>query len=249
MYNKQLNDSYIARANKSLHGKSVAVVGNGSSLFMDVKGVEIDSHDVVIRFGKGVPDDFNAPHVGRRTDMWCFTSFRADPRAFRKMNPKFAFYSLAQIGLYKPNTNLAIPDAFVDGSLQIYEDFGLLGTKEDHLAWAKVIYKNNFKEVRPSQGMIFLQFMRRKLSSFGRVTLYGFDFFESQFDMKGKPTASWHCPILRDGVKEVPHDVEAEKTFVNNLLKKDPRFTLSRSPNITQEVADRMTEHYRGIKK
>ncbi|WP_203136365.1 glycosyltransferase family 29 protein [Microbacterium sp. JZ31] len=49
-------------------GKSVAVVGNGPGNVGTGRGVEIDAHDVVIRFNN-FPDTFAADY-GSRTDVW-----------------------------------------------------------------------------------------------------------------------------------------------------------------------------------
>jgi hypothetical protein len=48
-------------------GKSVAIVGNAQSIFDKQNGVEIDSHDIVIRFNKGFI--VNPESQGTKTDI------------------------------------------------------------------------------------------------------------------------------------------------------------------------------------
>ena len=55
---------------RHLNGKSVAVVGNASSLLDTTQGPLIDSHDVVIRMNAGFPRKPEAQ--GKRFDVWCF---------------------------------------------------------------------------------------------------------------------------------------------------------------------------------
>lgn len=59
-------------------GKSVAIVGNGKSLFNSAYGKEIDKHDVVVRIGTQVPmtskenrKKISSTH-GAKTDIWTF---------------------------------------------------------------------------------------------------------------------------------------------------------------------------------
>lgn len=50
-----------------IKGKSVAIVGNAKSLFDKKHGQEIDSHDIVIRFNKGFPN--NIESQGKKTTI------------------------------------------------------------------------------------------------------------------------------------------------------------------------------------
>jgi hypothetical protein len=59
----------------SLDGKSVAIVGNATSLLAHQHGALIDGHDVVVRMNMGFPVDPAAQ--GTRFDLWCFSNFRA----------------------------------------------------------------------------------------------------------------------------------------------------------------------------
>jgi hypothetical protein len=59
----------------SLAGKSVAIVGNATSLLSHQHGALIDGHDIVARMNMGFPIDPAAQ--GTRFDLWCFSNYRA----------------------------------------------------------------------------------------------------------------------------------------------------------------------------
>jgi len=66
-----------------LDGKSVAIVGNATSLLSHQYGSLIDEHEVVVRMNRAFPRDPVAQ--GTRFDLWCFSGFRAalnPPRGF-----------------------------------------------------------------------------------------------------------------------------------------------------------------------
>lgn len=63
----------------SLDGKSVAIVGNATSLLSRRHGTLIDGHDIVVRMNMGFPVDPAAQ--GTRFDLWCFSNDRATLQA------------------------------------------------------------------------------------------------------------------------------------------------------------------------
>jgi hypothetical protein len=58
-----------------LNGKSIAIVGNATSLLSHQYGPLIDTHEVVVRMNRGFP--VNPGAQGMRFDLWCFSGFRA----------------------------------------------------------------------------------------------------------------------------------------------------------------------------
>ena len=64
----------------------------------------------------------------------------------------------------------------------------------------------------PTTGLMMIDLLSR--SDAKKVTLYGFDFFAS-LSLSGSRTAA-----------QVPHDFNAERSFVMALLARDPRFSL-----------------------
>jgi len=65
---------------------------------------------------------------------------------------------------------------------------------------------------RPTSGLLLISLLER--SPAARINLFGFDFFDS-LSLTGSRTA-----------EQVPHDFNAEKKWVDNLLKRDERFNL-----------------------
>lgn len=51
-------------------GKSIALVGNASSLLKQGKADEIDSHDVVIRINAGIPPLISPKRIGKKFTIW-----------------------------------------------------------------------------------------------------------------------------------------------------------------------------------
>jgi hypothetical protein len=58
-----------------LNGKSIAIVGNATSLLSHQYGPLIDGHEVVVRMNRGFP--VNTAAQGTRFDLWCFSGSRA----------------------------------------------------------------------------------------------------------------------------------------------------------------------------
>lgn len=57
---------------RHLDGRSVAIVGNSTSLLATTQGKLIDSHDVIIRMNRGFP--IKPAAQGARLDVWCFSN-------------------------------------------------------------------------------------------------------------------------------------------------------------------------------
>lgn len=57
-----------------LNGKSIAIVGNATSLLSHSYGPLIDGHEVVTRMNKGFP--ISPVAQGRRFDLWGFSNYR-----------------------------------------------------------------------------------------------------------------------------------------------------------------------------
>ncbi len=241
---------YLDQIDEYVRGKKVAIVGNASSIFSASHGHDIDSHDVVVRFGKGVPDEFNAVHIGTRTDIWAASVFRFSPSIRNALAPKYSLLSLAQLGLYsKPPTITRPACCMPESALVEGRDYGVMGDVWQHLLWASAVSP---RFGRPSQGAMFVGFMKhRKWANLARsITFFGFDFFSATFDMKGTPTASWHCPIMRNTVspREIPHDAEAEAKYIKAYIQAHNTNVDCRiDAPIDATTAERIITHYRGI--
>ena len=57
------------KKSKLLENKTVCLVGNSVEILNYNKGEFIDSHDVVIRLGRGIPHK-HSDQIGRKMDIW-----------------------------------------------------------------------------------------------------------------------------------------------------------------------------------
>jgi hypothetical protein len=78
LHNKKIMD-FEQMMSTLLKDKTVAVLGNASSLFDKQYGDEIDSHDIVIRINRGIEICQHPQHAkthGQKVDIWCFNLYR-----------------------------------------------------------------------------------------------------------------------------------------------------------------------------
>lgn len=80
----------LVEAMDYLAGKSVAIVGNASSLLSHAYGDLIDGHDVVVRMNRGVP--FDPVAQGHKRDIWCFSTIPEIGDALERASPRFAIW-------------------------------------------------------------------------------------------------------------------------------------------------------------
>ncbi|HWA47895.1 MAG TPA: glycosyltransferase family 29 protein [Dongiaceae bacterium] len=73
-----------------LADRSVAIVGNATSLLAHAWGDIIDEHDVVVRMNRGIPVDPRAQ--GRKFDVCCFSTLRDHGAVLRQAAPTFAVW-------------------------------------------------------------------------------------------------------------------------------------------------------------
>jgi Glycosyltransferase family 29 (sialyltransferase) len=149
----------------SLDGKSIAIVGNATSLLSYQYGSLIDEHEIVTRMNMGFPVDPAAQ--GTRFDLWCFSSYRATlqaPKGFVAprsvwMSPKFRDRTDHGVGCY------FYPMSY----------------------WRKLHHRFG---ARPSVGAMTIDLVSR--SNPRQVTIIGFDFNRSKTFYEKRELASPH---------------------------------------------------------
>ncbi|WP_170606511.1 hypothetical protein [Ruegeria arenilitoris] len=173
-----------------VRGRDIALVGNASSLFEAFR--PIDEHQVVVRINRGV---FLPPHrneAGRRTDL-LLVSTDLGKVNYREKSDRIVWMS--------PSDREKISPSQARG-YYFYRE-----------RWWKALKAE--VGARPSTGCMGVDLLARLGA--GRLTLYGFDFWESETFYNGEN---------RPG----PHSPETEKKFVLKVVEK----IATQSANLTQ---------------
>tara|TARA_X000001036_G_scaffold108298_1_gene101439 strand:+ start:3826 stop:4497 length:672 start_codon:yes stop_codon:yes gene_type:complete len=201
-----------------LKNKNIVLVGNSVEILNYEKGEFIDSHDIVIRMGRGVPLPRHYERIGKRTDIWCTGFLRAEQMMKRpelKEVPKLL--NRTRINL---NSARELGNGLDDEYHTMWSDEELLGLYEEFG------YVNNETLGRPSNGFIVLLWLIKKAWVWKSLTLVGFDFFakKAPFKVGAAYPNSWHLP--RNTVDEIPHNVPAEREYAlemsrNGIIKWD----------------------------
>lgn len=253
MFNQELNDKSTNKLREYCRGKRVLLVGNAASLFNHEHGELIDSYDVVVRFGKGVPSKENNKHVGSKTDVWFFGTLRASMHEQWK-SARFRIFNYTQIGLYDPNgTTLSFPSCMTTDRFQIYKDYFILGDSNTHKKLISEVYpritKENWKHSpRISQGLLCFLYFQNIIGTQASIDIIGFDFFQStvhfEINNKKKKIYSWHLPIPVDNHENNPHGGDVEKAYIQSKLCETVRLH-EMNTHIPAEVSSELVTKYR----
>lgn len=222
MFNQQLNSVFTNKLKEYCKGKRVLLVGNAASLFNHEYGDVIDSYDVVVRFGKGYPDEAHSVHLGKKTDVWFFGTLRADMFQ-RWRNVPFQVYNYFQVNMYDPKCSvLYTPACMLNDKFQVYKHFFVLGDFNDHIRLMNKIYERTKEwktSLRLSQGTLGFLYFDEIIKTQSQLDLIGFDFFESElrYEYNGNEKAvnSWHVPIPSfNSNQPPPHGGDKEKQYI-----------------------------------
>jgi len=196
--------------------KHIVLVGNSITALSKKQGKDIDSFDIVVRFGKGVPDPY-PEYLGRRTDIWCTGNFRSEMRGYFPDKAE-VLYNVASL------TNVDRPS---------YYHTVMFDKKEIEDIQNKYITECDTKgnKKRLSIGVMTALFFVNKVKTFSSLTFINFDFFQKSIKMFTDVEMlanSWHLPIIDKQFVSNPdnpaHETEAEKRVVLELLDNDKVF-------------------------
>jgi hypothetical protein len=156
-------------------GKSVALVGNASSILSRDDGARIDAHDVVVRFNLGLPGIVkHTVSLGRRTDIWVTAKWWGR----RPTNAKLAvFMKLTAIG---------------------DRDWGRMQDETwtyPLIRWPQELADECIAYVKcdPGTGLRVLWWLKKKAKPLS-VSLYGFDCWKTPSTWSGKLNTPNHSP-------------------------------------------------------
>ncbi len=199
---KFFTDKSIINSTKNYFvGKKIAVVGGSGCELGKNKGAEIDSHDIVVRFGNYPTDEKYFCDYGQKTTLWVRTS---SPAVINK------------------------PDISRYDKVFWKEDFGRIINGEEHLKIMYEYMKNynekffvadstyyqtldeNYNIYRPTAGCLILWYFYNLLGSLENVDVYGFAF------LSGNSNDTKHyfdnvCKISQN------HDIEYEIKLLQKI--------------------------------
>ena len=219
------------------YNKNIILVGNSVEMLNYEHGKFIDSHDVIIRMGRGIPNpdglEDNMKAIGTRTDVWCTGFLRENmikmphiktvpiillnrTRMYMKI-PREPYYLKDFYTMFTDNQILDIYDEFKFVDTRSRKNTITESVKADLLGMKNKTVPNYG---RPSNGFITLLWLIRKANNWKSLTLIGFDFFAKYFPVnvgRAKPQ-SWHLPHNKH--HETPHRGDIEREYALELKQK-----------------------------
>ena len=216
-----------------IRGKNIILVGNSLSALEKDNGELIDSYDLVLRFGKGVPDLY-PKQLGTRTDIWSTGAFRQGMRDYWPKEAKV---------LYNPGRW----GGKVEPSLPNYEYIQMYDP-----ATIKGIGASYGDTVgRLSAGAVTAHWLcNTPECEFASITLINFDFFHTAGTYNDNKhgvvnvASSWHIPLLlpqyfsyNDKLGGHPsHTISVEKKLFSELLERDNVHMIGPMPEAFQQI-------------
>jgi hypothetical protein len=209
--------------NKLVNNKTIALVGNSTSLFDTEYGKEIDSHDIVIRMNKAAifyPEICSISH-GEKMDAWCFWTVGAFSRSLKEdknIPDKMvrAFYDKNSTMKFQAcvNGHKTYTERYIDETFSS----GLFNNLKRNLN----IISEQDNAIYPSLGITVLRWLT--YNSIKNISVYGFDW-------KTTPTFSekelFDVDMEDRYDKRCKHDFIAEEIyFYEELFVKNKKIVL-----------------------
>ncbi len=233
---------WISRLDEGyFQGKTVALVGNASSLKHTNLGYEIDAHDIVIRMNLGYPLTVSKTPEGKHLPSEFIYGTFVDGKSS----------GAEQLVLLKPDTPEDVASAFTSvAATGRRTDIWSCSTSDrerqlfyaplfdcrtvachpafEHLSPWLILKRKIFKlpaliyrelrdelSIEPTSGLIWIDYLRR--TQLASLNIYGFDFFASGHIVR-------RMPNLLQAEGKWPHDPQAERDYVfEKALANDAR--------------------------
>lgn len=193
--------------------KNIILVGNSVELLHHNFGEFIDSHDMVIRLGKGAKVDGHEKQLGRKLSVWA-TGFLREPMHKNKI------FKDIPILLNRNRMSINIPRKHKMKGKDVTEMF----SDEEILAFDEEFGFDRGPGQRLSNGLLTILYFTRKETSWKSFTIIGFDCFSKSLSFKvgeAKPF-SWHMPA--NTVAWHPHDGKKERNIILDESNKFENF-------------------------
>tara|TARA_R100000278_G_C5473214_1_gene165287 strand:- start:1028 stop:1810 length:783 start_codon:yes stop_codon:yes gene_type:complete len=209
--------------------KSIIFVGNSVEIMHHKHADFIDSHDIVVRFGRAIEaNDLQQESIGHKCDIWVTGQFRAPCYNNLKEDFETGRFKDTRILVNRCRGNLALKSWKIEEHLPdmpyefMYSDKEIIDRMS---AFNKDIL--GCKDLRPSAGFITILWFIEKVRTYKSMSLIGFDFFaktikERPDDKKGRESLcdphSWHMPVYM--LAHSAHDMKLEQEYMSFLERK-----------------------------
>lgn len=198
--------------------KNIIIVGNSLGALDQEIGEEIDSYDIVLRFGKGIPSEQIYKNIGERTDIWVTGELRMYEYHRLPKTTRILFNN----SRYRP----AIGKPF-EHHLDMYTYKEILNLEKQY----EVSKEHSF-----SAGAITSHWLGNIATGWKSLTWVNFNVFTAATKIynpiakKNSYSTSWHLPLLKKEIVDrgynflkegdISHDSKAELKLYNDLLQK-----------------------------
>lgn len=220
-------------------GKSVILVGNSVEI-MDYELAEfIDSHDIVVRFGKAITaDKIEQKSIGEKIDIWVTGSFRLPIVKTDFMKEAHILFNRSRPELYKKEKIDTNSLEYAKNNFEFTEMFSdeeiFTINKSNDIDSEKLFTQ------RLSGGLWTIQYFSEKVKTQKSLTIIGFDFFTKYTDKlrSGKFNHySWHRPIGTIEIED-SHNSNLERKIVEKLEQNGKLYWKKLSDLSTKLIVD-----------
>lgn len=183
-----------------IRNKSLAVVGNAPNEIGLAKGMEIDSHDIVVRFNNFSTEKTYIIDYGKKTNVWGITP------SIEALYYQDEFYNFEFV---------LTPDlSFNEMPLRINIVYNYLISGGKFFKFNSINCRRRFNINVPSVGLYFLNYLSEHLSEIGKISIYGFSSSHAKTDnrhyYKDDPAKTAELKF---------HDWDKEAIAINELNK------------------------------
>ena len=219
----------MERIQQLVKNKSIILVGNSVELMHYNHGKFIDSHDIVVRFGRAVDSiaDDKEKQLGSKTNIWVTGQFRAPVWIRRNQEFTKGKFKDVEILLNRCRGNFLLKNWVLEDHLpkgmpytQMWSDAELESLWN---GFGSSLYSY---KLRPSAGFLTILYFIREIKTHKSMSIIGFDFFhksvsQDTYDERtksGKGEAdphSWHLPLYT--TKDSAHNRVLENQYVSKL--------------------------------
>ena len=210
--------------------KSIILVGNSVEIMHYKHADFIDSHDIVVRFGRAIEaTPLQEESIGHRCDIWVTGQFRAP--CYNKLKKEFdkGRFKNTKILVNRCRGNLALKDWKIEEHLPDMP-YSFMYSDEEIIDRMKSFNKDilGCNDLRPSAGFITILWFIEHVRTYKSLSLIGFDFFaksikERRSDKQGNFSQcdphSWHMPVYV--MDRSAHDMELEQEYMSFLERKE----------------------------